>query len=208
MSRFFSALTALLAVLSLNAAETSIGIVYVERVFENSTMVQQLQTDLKAKAEQVAAVIDKITKELDDLKDELETLPQSAPAFAEKKEKFEILRLRRKLFLERSQKALQGEEAARLKASYMSMREHLSTYAKSKGLGLVMMAPLPEIRAQRIQELNLELATHTVLYHEPQFDITADFTSFLNAQTPAIEGEIKPKDEPASSPEIDLGDKE
>lgn len=210
MPRFIlHALLAAICASGLGAAEPDIAVVYVERVFENSTMVRELQQDLQKKASQVNAMLDKISGELEALQDELDTLPESAPAHAETKERFEVLRLRRKLFVERSQKALQNEEVKRLKASYLRMREQLDAYATEQGYRLVLMAQPPQARAQHIQELNLELATHGVLYHAPDFDITEGFTAYFNAHSPSLEPAAievdDATDDDATGPEIDLG---
>lgn len=180
MPRIF-ALATLLSTLALaTAAEGKIGVLYIERTFEGSEMVRGVQAELKRKAEQVGAQLDQIAAKLEELKAEIESTPASSPAHMQAQEQFEVLRLRRKLFLERSQEALHGEEVLKLKASYLKIREVLAEFAREEGYQLVLMAPLPEITAQGVQQLNLELATHSVLFHSDAMDITDAFTAYFN----------------------------
>jgi len=181
-------LTTCLLTCALGAADPDkVGVLYIERTFESSTLVQGIQKDLSSKAGKVGAQIEAINGELEKLKAELESLPESAPAFLQTQEQFEVLKLRRKLYIERSQKLLHQAEVEQLKEGYQAIREALAEYAEAKDYDLVFMAPLPEIRAQRLQELNLELATHSVLYHRDDMDITDDFTAWLNETTPNLD---------------------
>ena len=200
------ALSACLAVAT--AAESKIGVLYIERTFEGSAMVQQVQQGLKAKADQVGAQIEEINGKL-----EMESTPESSPAHLQANEQFEVLRLRRKLFLERSQKALLGLEVQQLKKCYLKIREVLQDFARDEGYSLVLMAPLPEVSAQRVQDLNLELATHSVLFHQDSMDITEAFTAYLNERASSLgeADEAEAETEAAgaaaegNAPVIDLG---
>lgn len=206
MHRTAIVIALLAAAVGLLPAADKVGVLYIERTFEGSEMVQRVQQGLKSKAEGVGAQVDGINDELKKLQAELESTPQSSPAFLQAKEQFEVLKLRRKLYLERSQEALHGLEVQRLKASYLKIREVLAEFAAAEGYDLVLMAPLPEVRAQGVQQLNLELATHSVLYHSEAMDITEAFTSYLNSKVTSLEDEAADGEgeAEANAPVIDL----
>jgi Skp family chaperone for outer membrane proteins len=166
----------------LPAADTTIGILYVERVFEQSVAISSVRDELKTRAEKVQAAINQLNDEAEALKAELDIQPKNSPAHHATLEKIEVLRLRRKLFIERNQNALRALEVEQIKQAYGDMRKHLVTFCSDRGISLALLGSQSELGASSLQELNLELATHSVLYHAPYLDITDDFIVFFNDQ--------------------------
>jgi len=179
MIRALSCLLCLACLGPLVAADSSIGILYIERVFEESTAINDVRKQLHAQADKVKGNIQQMSDEIDATQAELETLPAGRPARFAVADKLEVLRLRRKLYAERHQELLRQVEVDLLKSAYTRLREHLATFAEERGISAVLLGSRDQLGASNLQELNLELATHSVLYHAPYLDISDDFLTYL-----------------------------
>lgn len=183
------------------AAGPKVGIIYLERVFEESLLVRRNSSDLTETARSVKQTVDEMTEKLERTKSEMQTYHPSQEKYQEFEEQLELLRLKRKLYVQRKQEELDQRELELLKESYQAIKAQLADYCADHGLALVFLAPSPALHSQRVNELRLELATHTILYHEDHLDITDAFIAYANERAPSAD----PPAPDASSPAIDLG---
>lgn len=182
----------------LTAADSGASVLYLSRVFEESRIIDYRANEMKVAANTVNETVQTIDSELERLEEAIQLYHPSQPQHRQQNELIEILKLRRKLFLEHHQPRLIAMEAELIKASYHEMREHLAAFAQREGLGLVILANEPQLASQRLRELQMELAAYTVLYHSDNSDVTGRFLTYLDEVLPPVP-EL-PSDDAAAAP--------
>ena len=171
---------------TLQAADSGIGLLYLERVFDESRIIEYRAGEMQSQASQVNEFLGQVDGEVQRLEESIQLYHPSQPQHQQQRERIEVLKLRRKLFIEHHQPRLVAMEAELIKASYREMREHLATFAQANGLTLVLLTSEPTLASARLRDLQLELAAYNVLYHDESSDITTAFLAYLDEVLPAI----------------------
>jgi Skp family chaperone for outer membrane proteins len=167
-----------------------IGVVNLDEVFRAAKMFAGALDQIKAeqaKADQQFAAFDEQEKQL---KNALEVINPGNDRYAKAQEDLEVLRARRKVFIDSYQGRRDQKYAALLREGYQTMRAHLKDYAKENQLKLVFLAPQSDIPEKRkgakmqdyIQDLQMTVSFQSVLYYEDSIDITKGFLSYLNSR--------------------------
>lgn len=181
MTRLALIALALLAPCVASAAD-NLAVVYLDRVFEESKLVSQRSAQLRDSARVASEALAALAEEVKNLKTEVEIRPPTHPKYAEYKERLAVSELRFKMAQERFQITIGRKETELLKQSYQDMRTLIAVFAAERSLDLVLMVPSPEINANNVQGMRIELGQRTVLFHRESLDRTDDFVAFANAR--------------------------
>ncbi len=158
------------------------GVLNLEKVFDQAKLVTNRSGELRKQSQEVQEALASRQQELNRLADEVKILPPTHPRFAEKKEAFQVKRLRFELFKERSKERIEQLEADLMKQSYKELRALLAEYAAAKNFLLIFLNPSPDLNSAQAREVRLEISLRTVVYYDDRLDITADFIAFANAR--------------------------
>lgn len=172
----------LLLITALSARAESMAVLYLERVFDESALVSARAGELKQIADEVRGVLDSMTTEIKNLETELQIRPPSHARYGEFKEKYEVAKLRYKLYSERQQARLGQKEVELLRQAYEEMRLVIADFAKERGFDMVFLVSEPNFQAPNGQALRLAMAQRAILYHKESLDITKDFIAYANAR--------------------------
>ncbi|TVR08681.1 MAG: OmpH family outer membrane protein [Planctomycetota bacterium] len=179
-------LTVILGAASISPAlavdPSTVAVINLERVFEESRLVAQRSAQLREVGQEVQQRLEAMTEELKNIETELQIRPSSHPRYAEFKERFEVAKLRRDLYRERQSERLQRREMELLKQSYDDMVQLIQEYARSEGFALVLLNAESDLEASNIQSLRLQLAQRVVLYRDSSLDRTTGFITFANSR--------------------------
>ena len=183
---------------ALGAAEGKIGVLNIESVINNTSMMVQVKDELDGRMSMVRNELETVRGELDKLKAELESVPKGSAAFMHTQEQFEITKLRREMYLKRSTALLEQQEILMLTEIYNVIQVTLKDFAAQEGYDIIFVAR-PQLQANNSQDFKLQLATQGISFHREDMDITEAFTAYLNQVSPTLKS--LQKDEPAGSNE-------
>jgi len=199
------------------ATAPRVGVLYLERVFDESRLVEMRSDELRQAGGAVKAQVDQLNQEIDRKQSELSTYHSSTEKHQALKDEIELLALRRKLYVERHKERLDVMELNLLRQSYLDIRLLLNEYCDKQGIAMVFLAPSGNLQASRPEQLQLRLATQNILYHRAGLDITDAFLAYLDEipddRLKDLQGAASPDDEADGGededdprPTIDLGD--
>lgn len=185
MSTFFRLSLCLVLGLSALTASDRIAVLDLDKVFQDSAFVKARSEQLKSSVGEYQEAIRAKQEELDRLETELKIRPKTHKQYPEFLEKYEVAKLRMKMFVEGQQQRLNNKHTELLKQSYQDVRTLLLDYAKERNLALILMLNEGPLAAQNINDLKFELGQRSVLFHSEDLDITADFTTFADSRLAA-----------------------
>jgi Skp family chaperone for outer membrane proteins len=183
-----------------------IAVVHLDEVIRNSklyiTRIEVLKKD-KGEAEGQVKLMDEQLQQLDN---SLTGLSQGNERFAKISEEFEMLKVKRKLTMERLRSDIDRRNAALIKGCFETIHDLLGKYSKENGILLVHLVPNAEIQTSNTAEIQLQLGMESLLYADPALDITKPFIEYVNsrytAEAPAGGVPATPLVPPASGPAI------
>jgi len=169
---------------ALGAAEGNrIGVLYLEEVFQSSVLVENRSVKLRERVQDANAAVKAKEEELKKLQDRIKLTSEESPERPRLIEDYKVLELRVKLFRERQSRTLQTYEADLLRQSYRELKTLIRDFSEERDFSLIFLMPDPEIKSEQTQPVRMEIAQHTVLYHDPDMDITDDFIEFANQRS-------------------------
>jgi hypothetical protein len=170
--------------------------------------------ELKQAKAQAEADLKSMEDQEKQLRGSLDIINKSSERYAKIEEDLEVLKVRRKLYVERTRSTLEQKQATAIKESYTQMRAHLKAFSVERGLKLVQVAPSEQL-SSAIQDLNMQISFQSVVYYDETLDITAPFISFMNgrfaadqaasdkdAPTKAVEEQAPEAKAPMAAPDV------
>jgi Skp family chaperone for outer membrane proteins len=180
--RIFVLLFACLAMANAEAKSSGpIGILNLDEVFRNGKVFTVRMDELKQAKAQAEADLTRLEEQEKQLRGSLDIINKSSERYAKIEEDLDVLKVRRKLYVERTRSSLEQKQAAAIKDSYMQMRAHLKAFSAERGLKLVQVAPSEQL-SSTIQDLNMQISFQSVIFYDETLDITAPFISFMNGR--------------------------
>ena len=201
MRRFWSTLCVLVvATVSLAAAELSVAVIDLERVFTESKMTlertAQLQETFRGKEQELAA----IKKEIAALeKDKVLYLPQNIE-YQNITIEIEVLKHRAKLMVQQFERAAAMAQTQATADAYKMINTQVGRFAAEEKIDMVFIKPQPDVSGADPARLQLQMRSQSLFWAGPQFDITDKFLAWSNER--AAPGAPAPA---PSVPQIDLG---
>jgi Skp family chaperone for outer membrane proteins len=186
-----------------------IAVVHLDEVIRNSklyiTRIEVLKKE-KGEAEGQVKLMDEQLQQLDT---SLSGLSQSNERFAKISEEFEMLKVKRKLTMDRLRADIDRRNAALIKSCFETIHDLLAKYSKENGILLVHLVPNAEIQTSNTAEIQLQLGMESLLYADPALDITKPFIEYVNSRytadapapgAPAPAAPLGPFTPPAAGP--------
>lgn len=174
-----------------------VGILNLDEVFRNGKIFTSRMDQLKQAKAQAEADLKSMEEQEKQLRGSLDIINKASERYAKIEEDLEVLKVRRKLFVERTRSDWERKQAAVIKEAYNQMRSYIKAFATERGLKLVQVAPSENL-ASNMQDLNMQISFQSVLYYDESLDITGPFISFINSRFAADQGAAE---QPADKPE-------
>ena len=157
-----------------------IAVVNIRNVFQNCKRNQQYKDQMTAAQEKVVAELDKLSKEIEAVKADINTRKIGSADYLELTkslmEKKSILDARQEYF----QKELMMKEQQWTEKLYQEILDKISQIAKQKGVDMVLDKGQLELPAASPTDLMLSIRTNKVLYCADYLDITAEVLAALD----------------------------
>ncbi|MBA3684071.1 MAG: OmpH family outer membrane protein [Planctomycetes bacterium] len=166
-----------------------IAVVNLEAVINNAQLFTTRMEKIKKDGAEAETRLDDLEKQEKDLKGRLDLMPKTNADYRKVQEELEVLRTRRKLFLENTRSGIERQQGLLLADCYEQVRAHLKTFCVDRGLKLVHLAPQARLHAAPLQDMLNQLGQQALLYYDDSLDITEPFLAYLNARFAADGGE-------------------
>ncbi len=168
-----------------------IAVVNLEAVINNAKLWTSRMEKIKKDGAEAEARLDELEKQEKDLKGRLDLMPKTNSDYRKVQEDLEVLRTRRKLFLENTRAGIERQQGQLLADCYEQVRAHLKIFCAERGFKLVHLAPQARLHQAPVQEMLNQLGQQALLYYDDSLDITEPFLAYLNARFAADGAEAK-----------------
>jgi Skp family chaperone for outer membrane proteins len=181
-----------------------IAVLHLDEVIRKSTLYITRIEVLKKEKGEAEGQVKLMDEQLQQLDNSLTGLSQSNERFAKISEEFELLKVKRKLTMERLRSDIDHRNSALIKSCFETIHDLLAKYSKENGIQLVQLVPNAEIQTSNTAEIQLQLGMESLLYADPALDITKPFIEYVNsrytAEAPAAVAPVAPAPAPAPGP--------
>lgn len=181
-----------------------IAVLHLDEVIRGSRLYITRIEVLKKEKGDYEAQVKLMDEQLQQLDNSLTGLSQSNERFAKISEEFEMLKVKRKLTMERLRSDIDHRNAALIKGCFETIHDLLAKYSKENGILLVHLVPNAEIQTSNTAEIQLQLGMESLLYADPALDITKPFLEYVNSrytpEAPAAGTPATPFPAPAAGP--------
>src|SRR5579862_8039952 len=134
-----------------------IAVVHLDEVSRGSKLyITRIETLKKEKGDYEAQV-KLMDEQLQQLDNSLTGLSQGNERFAKISEEFEMLKVKRKMTMERLRSDIDHRNAALIKSCFETIHDLLAKYSKENGILLVHLVPNAEIQTSNTAEIQLQL---------------------------------------------------
>lgn len=181
-----------------------IAVVHLDEVIRGSKLYITRIEALKKEKGDYEAQVKLMDEQLQQLDNSLTGLSQGNERFAKISEEFEMLKVKRKMTMERLRSDIDHRNAALIKSCFETIHDLLAKYSKENGILLVHLVPNAEIQTSNTAEIQLQLGMESLLYADPALDITKPLLEYVNsrytAEAPASGTPVAPFPAPAAGP--------
>jgi len=163
---------------------TRIGFLNMRRVFQEYWKRDTIEQALRARTDALEESIATQKKRIEEMGDELATLNEGSDEFRARRRELEMLRFQIKLDQEDELRRIQAEAKRKEALLYKEVVRECQAFGESQGYAAILLtAPLgPEF--ENTAELDIVVATRTVLWQDDRLDVTEKVLEFLNAGKP------------------------
>lgn len=163
---------------------TKIGFLNMRRVFEEYWRRENIEKVLRARTDALEASLESEKKRLEEMGDELATLNEDSDEYRQRIREMEISRFQLKLDQEGEMRRIQAEAKRQEALLYKDVVRECQAFGESQGFAAVLLtAPLgPDF--EKTAELDIVVATRTVLWCDDRLEVTDKVLEFLNAGKP------------------------
>jgi Skp family chaperone for outer membrane proteins len=181
-----------------------IAVLHLDEVIRGSKLYITRIEALKKEKGDYEAQVKLMDEQLQQLDNSLTGLSQGNERFAKISEEFEMLKVKRKMTMERLRSDIDHRNAALIKSCFETIHDLLAKYSKENGILLVHLVPNAEIQTSNTAEIQLQLGMESLLYADPALDITKPFLEYVNsrytAEAPASGTPLGPFPAPFPAP--------
>ena len=167
-----------------NPAPTKVGFLNMRRVFEEYWKRENIEKSLRARTDALEASVAREKQRLEEMGDELATLNEDSDEYRQRRREMEIARFQIKLDQEGEMRRIQVEAKRKEALLYKDVVRECQAFGESQGFAAIMLtAPLgPDF--EKTAELDIVVATRTVLWSDDRLEVTDKVLEFLNAGKP------------------------
>jgi len=171
-----------------------VAVLDLEEVFNTAKVFVARKDVIQKQGLDAQAELKKIEAQEKELRGKLNLLTPANPEHGATIEALEILKVRQKIYLDRTRAMLERAQVDLLASATAEVRAALRRYSEENGWKIVLLANSQEVGRGNLQETQLQLGMQGLLYADPAHDITASFIAWLNAReaaagTPAPAGQ-------------------
>ncbi len=159
-----------------------IAVLHLDEVIRGSKMYITRIEALKKEKGEAEGQVKLMDEQLQQLDTSLGGLSQGNERFAKISEEFEMLKVKRKLTMERLRADIDRRNSALIKGCFEAIHELLAKYSKENGILLVHLMPNAELQTSNTAEIQLQLGMESLLYADPALDITKPFLEYVNSR--------------------------
>jgi len=159
-----------------------IGVVSVERIFQDCKRTIRYREEAIAEQRRVRASLEKLAKESEAEEAGLETLKTGSSDYLAQMKEILQKRASFRVDTEFHNREMVLKEQKTTEELYEDILRETKEVAKQKGLDLVFEMSEPELPASSPSQLELAIATHKLLYSAGCLDITDDVIARLDAR--------------------------
>jgi len=163
---------------------TRVGYLNVKRVFEEYWKRENIEQNLRARTDALEARVKQGKQRLEELGEALNTLNQETEEYRSRQREIEMLRFQVKLDQEDEMRRIQREARRQEALLYKDVVREAQAFGESRGYAAIQIyAELPP-GFENEADLDLVVATRTVLWRDERLDVTGQVLEFLNAGRP------------------------
>jgi Skp family chaperone for outer membrane proteins len=163
---------------------TRTGFLDMRRVFQEYWKRENIESALRARTDALEESLARQKQALEEMGDELATLNQDSEEFRTRRREMEMLRFQIKLDQEEELGRIQAEAKRKEALLYKDVVRECQAFGESRGYAAIMLTTPLGPDFEKSAELDIIVATRTVLWQDDRLDITDAVLEFLNAGKP------------------------
>jgi Skp family chaperone for outer membrane proteins len=168
-----------------------IAVLRLEEVLNQSRPWQEAQVVWKQAKADIEKQLGEMEEAIKQREGQLQILKPESEQYPRIQEEVETLKLRRKMKIDRFRADLDRKRLVVVRTSFTGLMEKLKQFCQEKGVKIVHLQPSMELNAPNAADVLMELATKSVLYADPETDITEAFLRYLG-NSPVRNGDAAP----------------
>lgn len=162
-----------------------VAVLDLEEVFNTAKIFVARKDVIQQQGIDAQTELKKLEAQEKELRGKLNLLTPANPEHGATIETLEILKVRQKIYLDRTRAMLERAQVDLLASATAEVRAALRRYSEENGWKIVLLANSQELGRGNLQETQLQLGMQGLLYADPAHDITASFIAWLNAREAA-----------------------
>lgn len=163
---------------------TKIGFLNVRRVFQEYWKRQSIEDSLKARSTALDARAKEGKARLQSMAEALATLNKDSDEYRAKVREIELARFEMELGQKEEANRIERDARRQEALLYKDIVRECQAFGESRGYASIQMfAPIDE-NFERIQDLDVVIATRATLWRDDRLDVTQQVLDFLNAGKP------------------------
>ena len=161
-----------------------IGFLDIRTTFKDYWKRENVEKQLRARTDALEDAISKEKARLEELGEELDTLNEGSPEFQQRRRELEMIRFSIKFDQEDELRRIQRDARRKEALLYKDIVRECQAFGEERGFSAIMLSsPLPP-KFEDEADLELVIATRSVLWHDDRLDVTPQVLEFLNAGQP------------------------
>lgn len=162
-----------------------VAVLDLEEVFNTAKIFVARKDVIQKQGIEAQTELKKLEAQEKELRGKLNLLTPANPEHGATVEALEVLKVRQKVYLDRTRAMLERAQVDLLASATAEVRAALRRYSEENGWKIVLLANSQELGRGSLQETQLQLGMQGLLYADPAHDITASFIAWLNAREAA-----------------------
>jgi len=163
---------------------TKIGFLDIRTAFQDYWKRENVEKGLRARTDALEESIGKQRIRLEELGEELNTLNQGSPEYQQQRRELEMIRFRIKFDQEDEMRRIQREARRKEALLYKDIVRECQAFGEERGYSAILLSSPLAQDFEKNADLDLVIATRTVLWHDDRADVTPAILEFLNAGRP------------------------
>jgi len=165
-------------------APTKLGFLDIRTTFQEYWKRDNVEKALRARTDALEEAVTTQKMRLEELGEELNTLNEGSPEFQARRREIEMIRFEIKFDQEDELRRIQREARRKEALLYKDIVRECQAFGEDRGYAAIMLSTPLRPNFEKEADLELVIATRTVLWHDDRADVTKAVLEFLNAGKP------------------------
>lgn len=162
-----------------------VAVLDLEEVFNTAKVFVARKDAIQKQGVEAQGELKKLEAQEKELRGKLNLLTPANPEHGVTVEALEVLKVRQKIYLDRTRAMLERAQVDLLASASAEVRSALQRYSEENGWKIVLLTTSQELGRGSLQETQLQLGMQGLLYADPAHDVTTSFIAWLNARDAA-----------------------